>query len=1249
MADGKVIIEIDADSEKLEKVLNVMKSEAANTAKSIGDAVSSAGKKISKFGTSMTKYLTTPVLAAGVAAVKFASDYEENLNKVDASFKDSAQVVKDWAKTATEQFGMSESAALEATSLFGDMGTSMGLTTAQAADMSTNLAGLAGDLASFKNIGIDQAMTALKGVFTGETESLKELGVVMTETNLKEFAKGLGLVYNEMSQTERVTLRYKYVLDKTKNAQGDYARTADGTANSFRTLKSSVENLGAAFGQEILPTITPLIQGATDLIQKFGELDEETKQNIIQAGLFAAATGPVLSVGGKLTDGLGTLIAKSGELRANLAGGTGLGSALLSTLGATGKAGLAVAGTVALAGGIYALVTKIRDAHDPVLQLQNAIDGVNTAQASLSASQNIIDLANRYEDLRAKMSDTSLSASELSSVESELDGVRAQLSSATGGAVSAEGDYNSALDETVAIQKTLAEIERERAKQKIYDYLTEGANDYKYALEELEQKEADLEEAEAQRSASSKAQTEGADQAYQGLLDTVDEVQSKLDEGLIDTSTAEGTQEMQKALKMLEDEVNSLITTGEKVHFDSFAEASAYIEDMDYSTQGAADSVKDAQAKINELNGEISDLKGETTGYDNVLRSLIDSGLISAEEAAGFLGMSVEELNEHLEQCGNTTDGATGSTEDLGDAAGNTGDQLNDEAQAAKAANDAIMNVAYAAVDAKNAGGDLRSTYEELSSELDALREGGDQRLIQLAEEQLAYLNLAATNQELAETYPGIVSAADAAGYSITTLSGWLIENGLTADEWGGRVQDAANGVMNGFQELDTSLDMSLSQMASNLQDNITAYSNWNTNIQTLMAAAVATGNQSAIDFVNYMQSMGVGAATQVAAMVEDIDWTMQTFAPMMEQATQAGMVSVYNEVEGGKVTAAEAASGMMEDVAAAIGETDLSGATSTAMSAIPQTITAQAPAVQAAATSLAMTAHSAMSQVGWAELGGAIGTGISGGITGQTATVQTAAQTLANTVNTTWTSNAGKFQQSGFAAGTQLKIGLLRQQSSVRTAAQSLAGTVTTAWSQSAASFRSAGTSAASSIAVGISSGSGGISSAASSAAYSAYGAVSGLSWYSLGYNISAGIADGVRGGSYLITRAARAAASATLSSAKSALGVHSPSRVFRDEIGQMIPAGMALGIQQATPKAEQALELSADQLLRATQIALRPSGDLVPAQSITTNNAYYGGGNGGGNLELTVSPVLEVDGREFARATAKYTGRQMAYLGGF
>lgn len=329
MADGKVIIEIDGDPSKLESALD-----------HVGDS-------ISDIGSAFTKNVTLPVLAAGTAAVKFASDYEENLNKVDVAFKESADQVKAWATTATEQFGMSESAALEATSLFGDMGTSMGLTSAEAANMSVSLAGLAGDLASFKNIGIDEAMTALKGVFTGETESLKMLGVVMTETNLKEFAKGLGLVYDEMNQAQKVTLRYKYVLAQTENAQGDYIRTSDGTANSVRTLLSSVENLGAAFGEELLPTITPIIQDTTELIKKFGELDDSTKEMIIQAALFAAATGPVISGVGKLTSTAGSMIEAGRTLNALFNGGV---------VSLTSLVGPATAATVAFAGLIAAYV-----------------------------------------------------------------------------------------------------------------------------------------------------------------------------------------------------------------------------------------------------------------------------------------------------------------------------------------------------------------------------------------------------------------------------------------------------------------------------------------------------------------------------------------------------------------------------------------------------------------------------------------------------------------------------------------------------------------------------------------------------------------------------------------------------------------------------------------------------------------------------------------------------------------------------
>ncbi len=268
----------------------------------IQDKMSALSGSMTKFGGAMSLAVTAPLTALGSKMVSSASDMEENLNKVNVAFGDSAEEVKAWADTATEAFGLSKNQALAAASLFGDMGTSMGLSQKEASNMSTSLAGLAGDLASFKNIDIEQAMTALNGVFTGETESLKTLGVIMTETNLKQFAKDAGLVYDEMSQAEKVQLRYAYVMEMTKNAQGDYLRTADGTANSMRTLSATMDNLIAILGESLLPIITPVIQFITDLLKKFGELDPGIQKMIVIMGVVVAAIGPVItSIGGIIT------------------------------------------------------------------------------------------------------------------------------------------------------------------------------------------------------------------------------------------------------------------------------------------------------------------------------------------------------------------------------------------------------------------------------------------------------------------------------------------------------------------------------------------------------------------------------------------------------------------------------------------------------------------------------------------------------------------------------------------------------------------------------------------------------------------------------------------------------------------------------------------------------------------------------------------------------------------------------------
>lgn len=313
------VAETESKLKSLEKQYNQFGTVSGQVLQAQGKELQDLGKKMENVGKDLTTHVTLPILAAGTAAVKLASDYEENLNKVDVAFGESAGQVKSWAQTATESFGLSESSALEAAALFGDMGTAMGLTTGEAANMATTLTGLAGDLASFKNISTDQAMNALKAVFTGETEALKNLGVVMTQTNLEGFAARQGLVYKEMDETQKVTLRYQYVLEKTKNAQGDYARTSDGTANSLRTMQEELKNLAVSFGELIIPVITPLISGLTDIIKAIDSLPKPVKAFIVVAAAMAAAIGPIILGVGQLMSGIGGLMVILGKAGTGMA------------------------------------------------------------------------------------------------------------------------------------------------------------------------------------------------------------------------------------------------------------------------------------------------------------------------------------------------------------------------------------------------------------------------------------------------------------------------------------------------------------------------------------------------------------------------------------------------------------------------------------------------------------------------------------------------------------------------------------------------------------------------------------------------------------------------------------------------------------------------------------------------------------------------------------------------------------------
>lgn len=202
------------------------------------------------------------LISLGKESVQLASDLEEVQNVVDVTFGSAgASKIDAWAKNAGSQFGLTETQAKKFTSTLGAMMKSAGLSGSEITDMSTDLAGLAADMASFYNLDFDTAFQKIRSGISGETEPLKQLGINMSVANLNAFAleKGLNKTFDQMSQSEQTMLRYEYLMSATADAQGDFARTSDGLANSTRTLQTEITTLKTKLGDVLTPAVKELL------------------------------------------------------------------------------------------------------------------------------------------------------------------------------------------------------------------------------------------------------------------------------------------------------------------------------------------------------------------------------------------------------------------------------------------------------------------------------------------------------------------------------------------------------------------------------------------------------------------------------------------------------------------------------------------------------------------------------------------------------------------------------------------------------------------------------------------------------------------------------------------------------------------------------------------------------------------------------------------------------------------------------
>lgn len=276
--DGSIVYQVDIDTKKakvdlqsltkdIEKESHKWESAAGEASDGIEGKFSGMLKKLAA-GFSAVK-IGKALLDLGKDAIQAASDLQEVQNVVDVTFGGNSNKIESWAKDAATQFGLTELQAKKFTSTMGAMLKSSGLAGNQIVDISTDLAGLAADMASFYNLDFDEAFGKIRSGMSGITMPLKELGIDMSVDTLNAFAlaQGLDKTFNQMSQGEQTMLRYQYLMSVTADAQGDFARTSDGYANSIRQLETNLTSLKTNIGNAILPTINDLVAGINSLFE----------------------------------------------------------------------------------------------------------------------------------------------------------------------------------------------------------------------------------------------------------------------------------------------------------------------------------------------------------------------------------------------------------------------------------------------------------------------------------------------------------------------------------------------------------------------------------------------------------------------------------------------------------------------------------------------------------------------------------------------------------------------------------------------------------------------------------------------------------------------------------------------------------------------------------------------------------------------------------------------------------------------
>ncbi len=394
---GNLIVQLTADISRFQRDMEASTKVLDRTQKSFR----ATARRLEQDGQSMMLGVTAPLALIGGTAIKSAMDVVESENLFSVAMGDMAASAQEFSETLRQQLGLNAYEVRNNIATLFDMTTAMGISRKTALDMSEGITLLAYDLASFKNLRPEEAFEKLQSGIVGEAEPLRRLGVLVDETTIKAIALKSGLIQQgqEMSQQQKVVARYMAIMEQTKNAQGDMARTIDSPTNQLRIFSQALKQAQISLGQGLMP----FVQSALPMLRRFAErlgevgqafasLPPPVRNTIVGFTLLAVAAGPVVYGMSLISRGIATAAGALSAITALssravfafgawIGGAASLGEAL--TFVAGGPVRLWIAGALGIAAVVLVVAAKWQQLAGLAHAVWNGISAVVLYASSL--------------------------------------------------------------------------------------------------------------------------------------------------------------------------------------------------------------------------------------------------------------------------------------------------------------------------------------------------------------------------------------------------------------------------------------------------------------------------------------------------------------------------------------------------------------------------------------------------------------------------------------------------------------------------------------------------------------------------------------------------------------------------------------------------------------------------------------------------------------------------------------------------